>query len=385
MVMMMMPRRSNDADKISLQAMEQAHPQQPKAPYPPQTAGVGGTPTVHTDVPISAVFMFMFIVGAVTHMTILQLNRRKSHKFLMSGLIFGFCMARITTMIMRIAWASHPTHVPLAIAAMVFVSAGVVLLFVVNLIFAQRIVRACYPHFGWHVLASRIFMAIYVLIILTLVMLIIATVQSFYTLSANTQRIDRGIQRYGSSWYAFVAFLPILIVFIGLVLPRRTRVEKFGIGRFRTKIRILLIAAVLLSLGAFFRAGTGYRTPRPRNHPAWYHSRACFYLFNFGVEILVVYLYAILRVDLRFHVPNGSSGPGDYVAGRATADAGADAVAGNAKEKPILARVHSEEEVFDDEPVDYLGDPLKHQPPPNHHTMSSNDKENARFASHHAR
>ena len=308
--------------------------------------------------------MFLFIIGAALHMVILQLNRRKSHKFLMSGLMFGFCLARITTMIMRIAWASHPTHVPLAIAAMVFVSAGVVLLFVVNLIFAQRIIRAGYPHLGWHVLVSRVFIAIYVLIVLTLVMLITATVQSFYTLSTTTHRIDRDIQLYGISYYAFVALLPILMVFIGLVLPRRTRVEKFGIGRFRTKIRILLIAAALLSLGAFFRAGTGYRPPRPRDQPAWYHSRACFYHFNFGVEILVIYLYAILRVDLRFHVPDGSSGPGDYVAGRATAGAGSDAVAGNAKEEPALVRVRSEEEVFDDNPVDYLGNPLKTETPP---------------------
>ena len=33
------------------------------------------------------------------------------------------------------------------------------------------------------------------------------------------------------------------------------------------------------------------------------------------VEILTVYLYAIMRVDLRFHVPNGAKGPGSYAAG----------------------------------------------------------------------
>jgi hypothetical protein len=35
-------------------------------------------------------------------------------------------------------------------------------------------------------------------------------------------------------------------------------------------------------------------------------------MFNFGVEILTVYLYAIMRVDLRFHIPNGARGPGSY-------------------------------------------------------------------------
>jgi hypothetical protein len=35
-------------------------------------------------------------------------------------------------------------------------------------------------------------------------------------------------------------------------------------------------------------------------------------MFNFGVEILTVYLYAIMRVDRRFHIPDGARGPGSY-------------------------------------------------------------------------
>lgn len=33
-------------------------------------------------------------------MTIFQINKRRGHKFLMSGLMFGFCMARTLTMIL---------------------------------------------------------------------------------------------------------------------------------------------------------------------------------------------------------------------------------------------------------------------------------------------
>jgi len=52
----------------------------------------------------------------------------------------------------------------------------------------------------------------------------------------------------------------------------------------------------------------------------------------------VVALYAIIRVDKRFHVPNGSHGPGDYSAGA------------QVERKPSLVdRVLSEEEVFDGE------------------------------------
>jgi hypothetical protein len=53
------------------------------------TWALGGAPEIGVDIPITAVFLAMFIMGAVAHMTIFQLNRRKGHKFLMSGLLFG--------------------------------------------------------------------------------------------------------------------------------------------------------------------------------------------------------------------------------------------------------------------------------------------------------
>jgi len=312
-------------------------------PYAPQTASLGGVPTIEVDVPITAVFLFLFMLCAATHMIIFQLNRRKRHKFIMSGLMFGFCMSRIVTCIMRIVWATRPTNVRIAIAAQVFVAAGVVLLFVINVIFAQRIIRSAHPNFGWHKGFALAFKLIYVLIVLTLIMLITCTVQSFYTLNTNTRRIDRDVQIYGQVFYAAIAFLPIPLVIGGLIVPRKTRVEKFGSGRFRSKIRILLFAAVVLCLGASFRAGTNIKTPRPRSHPAWYQHKACFYIFNFTVELLVIVSYAGLRVDRRFHVPNGSHAAGDY-SGRIKQE-------GMEKDDSSgMHRVFSEEETFDDAP-----------------------------------
>ena len=259
----------------------------------------------------------------------------------MSGLLFGFCMARITSCVLRVVWATRPTNIRLAIAAQIFVAAGVVLIFVINLIFAQRIIRAAHPHSGWHPLFSRLLISIYVLIVVSLVMLITATVQSFYTLNLNTKRIDRDIQLYGQTLFAIVSFLPIPMVVAGLVVPRKTRIEKFGSGRWRSKIYILLTATFLLCLGATFRVGTNYKTPRPRNNPAPYHNKACFYVFNFVVEILVLILYVVLRVDLRFHVPDGSHGPGDY-SGRNKQ--------GTDHREGGIGRVNTEGEVFDDAP-----------------------------------
>ncbi len=287
-------------------------------PYPPTTASLGGLPTVGVDVPICAVFLVLYLIGAVSHMTILQVNLRRGHKFIISGMLFGFCMSRLVTMILRIVWATRPTNLKLGIAANVFVYAGVILLFVVNLIFAQRLIRAWHPRAGWHRLFHHAFTALYVLIVLSLCMLIVAVIQSFYTLNRNTRRIDRDILLYGQTFYCVISFLPLPMIFIGLLIPRKTRTEKFGEGRFRSKIVILLSSAFLLCLGACFRAGANYAGGnRPINDPAGYQSKACFWIFNFVIEIIVILLYVIVRIDKRFWVPDHSKKAGDYSRGHA--------------------------------------------------------------------
>jgi Protein of unknown function (DUF3112) len=317
---------------------------QMSAPYPPTHAGLGLTPSVGVDVPICAVFLLLFILGAAGHMFILLTNQRKGHKFLMSGLMFGFCMARNVTCIMRIVWACYPHNIKVAIAAQIFANAGVLVLFLINLIFAQRIVRAAHPHFGWHKAFHFTFLTVYLLILLILAAIITATVQSFYTRNPNTRRIDLDVQRATATYFMVISFLPLPIIFFGLVVPRTTRLQKFGSGRWRTKIWILLTSATLLCLGAAFRCGTQFKSPRPINHPAWYQNKWCFYFFYFTVEIIVVYLYVVVRVDRRFYIPDGSKAPGDYVRDKV----------GDRERKPesthSVQRFLSEEEVFDDEP-----------------------------------
>ncbi|TVY67422.1 hypothetical protein LSUE1_G009115 [Lachnellula suecica] len=282
-----------------------------KAPYAPTMAGLGGTPSTDIDAPITAVFLVLFIIGAATHMTILQLNNRKGHKFILSGMTFGFCMARIMACTMRLVWSTHQHNISVAIAAQIFVSAGVLILFIINLVFTQRVLRATHGTWAWAKWFSLIFKIYYASIVIMLVALITCTVQSFYTLSINTRRIDRDVQLVGATYFAVGAFLPLPLMLLNFTLPRRAPLEKFGAGRHRTKIYVIVFCSFILSLGAAFRAGTAY-VPRPRADPAWYHSKACFYLFNFTIEITVVALLAIFRVDQRFHVPNGSNKAGDY-------------------------------------------------------------------------
>lgn len=172
-----------------------------------------------------------------------------------------------------------------------------------------------------------------------LIAIITCTVQSFYTLSHNTRRIDRDVQLVGATYFAVSAFVPIPLVLLGKVLPKNPpHVENFGEGRFRAKLIILLFLSSILTLGAAFRAGTAY-VPRSRNDPAWYHSKACFYTFNFGIEVVVVTLYAIIRVDHRFIIPDRRRVSGEYSA-RHLND-------GKEKKSSLFDTILSEEQVFD--------------------------------------
>tara|TARA_R110002060_G_scaffold9136_2_gene13635 strand:- start:61 stop:1344 length:1284 start_codon:yes stop_codon:yes gene_type:complete len=288
-------------------------------------ANLGGLPMKHIDDPITAVFLFLFVLGAIAHMTILIVNLKRGHKFIISGLLFGFCMARITTCTMRLVFASYARNVHIAIAAQIFVAAGVLLLFIINLIFTQRVIRATHPHWAWSKPFSIILKAYYVSIVLMLIALIFCTVQAFYTLSTTIRDIDRIVQLVGSTYFAVAAFLPIPLLALNFLIPRKPltcpsfspggkgrKVEKFGTGKFKSKILILVTTSSLLTFGAAFRAGIAY-VPRPKQNPAWYHDKAWFYVVNFAVEIIVVGIYAFVRVDRRFHVPDGSCGPGDYL------------------------------------------------------------------------
>jgi len=297
-------------------------------PYPPTTAGLGGQPSTTLDDPICAVFIFLFVLGAGSHMTILQVNLRRKKKFLLSGLLFGFCMARIVTLSLRIALSTHLHNISLAIAAQIFVALGVILLWVINIIFAQRLLRASHPQFAWSKPFSLAFKVYYVCIVAVVIALVTGTIQSFYTRNTNTLRIDRDITRFGVTFFAVTAFLPLPLLLLRALLPKRDTIDKFGTGRIRNKVAILIFTSSILSLGAAFRAGVAYM-PRPLNNPAWYHSKACFYTFNFTIEWIVVALYAVIRVDKRFHIPNGAHGAGSY--------------SGNTERKPDVTREVTEE------------------------------------------
>lgn len=221
-------------------------------------------------------------------------------------------------MSLRIAWACSPGNVGLGIAANVFVYVGTIILFMINWFFVQRIVRAQHQRLGWSTPYRIFHRGALVVLIATLIMLILANIWQFFTINDTKLNAFRALQLTGQTYFTIFCFAPAIIVLLSVLIPRH-EIEKFGAGRLRVNITILLIAVAILTTGQLFRCVITWipQTPvqdsagQPVDEP-WYLHKACFYVFNFLTEIIVVIMFALLRVDLRFHVPDGSRMSGDY-------------------------------------------------------------------------
>lgn len=258
--------------------------------------------------------MAIYVGFAATNMTIFQMNRKRDHKFLMSGMLFAFSMARVITCIMRIVWATKQHDVQIAIAAQIFNNAGVLIVYLINLIFAQRVLRAMHPKLGWNTALSHVFIAGYVLLVGTLIMVITATVIMFYTQNPHTIQACIDCQRAATIFLFFLTTIPLLLLAASFLLPRTTaREETFGVGTVNGKAAMLAVTACLAATISGFKLGTGWESPRPMNDPAWYHSRAAFYCFGFMLEVTILAIYVVGRVDKRFFVPNGSAKRRSYM------------------------------------------------------------------------
>jgi hypothetical protein len=268
--------------------------------------------------------MLLYIIGFAIHLWIFLHNRKTKRPFRLQIFLIYVCFFRIVTLSLRMAWATHNTDVGVVIAAQVFVTAGVILLFVLDLLLALRLLRAMHPNLGWHPAVGRLFVAYYVLVGLSLVSVITCFIQSLYTLDPYTRQVDHAMILYGGTFFLVAAFFPVPFVaacYIGFWVKRveeqdsvqgqdaEKRVDERGPsqrpcmeGSVAHGGFILIAGALLLSLGAGFRTGVAYSPARPATDPAWYDSKACFYVFDFVTELAVLYLYAVARVDKIFYV-----------------------------------------------------------------------------------
>lgn len=217
-------------------------------------------------------------------------------------------MMRTLTCSLRIGWAYKPTNVSLGIASGIFANAGVLALFVLDLIFAQRCLRAAFPRLGWTKLAHNAFLVNYLLIPCVLIMVIVTSVYTHYTLDTSSLTKCRDTLLVATTYMAFFSFLPLALTIFIAIVPKGTDRENFGTGSFAAKLWIVGGTSFLLCLGAAFRAACNFMPTRPATDPYSFQGRACFYVFYFTLEILVVYTFLFARIDKRFWIPNGSRG-----------------------------------------------------------------------------
>jgi hypothetical protein len=300
-------------------------PQNLQPPYPPAAQAIGGIPTWPVDGPITIVLIPLFVLAASAHFIIFVTNRRRPkrprnpkppHKFIFSFVIGIFCVIRIIALSLRLAWTKNQTNARVALAANVFVAAGVLILYVINLFLMGRVVRALHPALGWSNAARWGFRGLVVSLISMLIMVVTCSVHSVFTLDLDARRRERDVLLFAGVYMTVLAVLPAVVVPVAKLVPNRSQypAENFGKGSMSVKVALLVSTSVLLAFGAAFRAAVNFEG-KPVGQVEWYHHTAVFYCINFVIELIVVYTYAISRFDQRFWVPNGSSAPGDYSKG----------------------------------------------------------------------
>ncbi|PQK14570.1 hypothetical protein BB8028_0005g01010 [Beauveria bassiana] len=267
---------------------QSADPDPAKGPFP------GGIPTPDEDVFVTVIFLVLFGLGAFTHISIFRANAKRGHKFLLSDLMFDFCMVRVLTCIFRIVWAfSSPRGVVLA--AIIFQNGGAAVIFAVNLFLAQRLVRSMHPAFGWRPAFSYFSLFLIFSVPAAIIMNIIATAFSFFSVGKPTRlEASEGVLRVGASWNMMLVVMPLLWVFLASATAN-TSPEPFGIGNMARKGSLLV-----------------FTNPVAVEAMSPLFTKGAFYTTGFMLEILTVAAYAFFRIDLTFHIPNGASGPGAY-------------------------------------------------------------------------
>lgn len=289
--------------------MPSASSHQQGPPYPPHFSQPGGSPAPIPDVVLSSLFLAFYVGLAIFHQFIYQTNRRRSHNFKISIPLFGFCMARILTQTLRIVWVYKSHNVSLAIAANIFTNAGTLILYVVNLLFAQRIFRARHPVVGWNRPLHFALITCYVLVAPALIMIITLVTLGSYSLNPSIGQDVRKCELAALTYITFFAVLAPALLIAAFAIPKSKKVpmQTFGSGSLTSKVLIAATSSTLCLIIAGYRCGSTWQAPRPLDNPPWWDSKASLYVFLFAMEALVMILFAVTRVDVRFHVPDGSS------------------------------------------------------------------------------
>lgn len=198
-------------------------------------------------------------------------------------------------------------------------SAAVV--FAVNILLTQRIIRSMHPQIGWSRPFSLATRSMALSVPLNIVLLISSLIGFFLSNGVPTRLAAfEGLLKFGVSWNIVLVTFPFLAVGIACAFPG-PKPEKFGRGHLRVKTSLVMFSSALLTTGAVVRTYAIFN-PRSLAENDVLYGKPVFYTTQFMLEAVVVAGYALLRFDLLFHIPNGSSRPGDYSATNETEKGG---------------------------------------------------------------
>ncbi|KAK3388775.1 hypothetical protein B0T20DRAFT_102612 [Sordaria brevicollis] len=278
-------------------------------------AVLGGIPTEGVDIPISSVFILLFGIAAVWHLyTYFWVDRRRlprqRHFFAM--MLFVFSTLRMFSLVMRIIWAASVTdpHIPeqvVAVPARTFTTAGNTLIYILNFFTVRRFNRD-YALFGAHPAPLRITRFLMFATLACLVMIVTSLVDSYHEHTDAVEKQGRAVQLAALTILTVLAFCPIIMASLGHVFRDNAKVyggsqeEK---RRYKARMRLIMISSLLMTLDVGYECGVAYAR-RPVERPAWWHHRAALYLSDYLLELLMVALFGVARLDRRFKMMRAS-------------------------------------------------------------------------------
>ncbi|KAK9387843.1 hypothetical protein V1515DRAFT_600475 [Lipomyces mesembrius] len=310
----------------------------------------GDYPLRKDDIAGPVVCIVCFFVLAVTNMTIFRRNSARGHKFVPSGAMFGLCMARIVTFSMRLAYTTHPSNVNISIAASVFIAAGVVILFILNILFSQRVFTSQHPSRAYvGSLFYNIMKMYYISIIAFLIVLVVIT-GVFYHTNTTVMKGIAQFRKVAMVYFTIAAFMPILIVTAAYAIPRSEQDRTWPVhyahwigkysgvyspdlrdmpsatdfyseihdgdnrtpvhvippsdrGARKVSLALIIVPSIVLTFVTAVRTTSSFVSAEEILKP-WYDYRVTMYLCIALAELSVEITWIIGRVDLRFYIPD---------------------------------------------------------------------------------
>lgn len=282
-------------------------------PYPLNNAQMGGIPSAPVDVPPLAVFLTLHAAAATISMVLAESHRRSGRGLAIPIITFLFSGERVLACALRIAWASRPDSVRVAVVSQVLLQAGVLLLLLLNVVLAERLWLDRQPGPSTRRCLRVLLGGISGLTISAFVTLVVSVVVSVYYLDQGIIDRCRDFQRAAATYVVVLALAPVALLLVAprvstVPIPQRTITRRF-------KVAIVLSSCLLCTINTGFKAGVVWARPKPLFNPAWYHSRTCLYTFVLGTEVVAVIMLFVTRIDLRFRSSASLRNEGEHEGG----------------------------------------------------------------------